>query len=218
MFWEQLFFLFFSFLMGSILFSYHLPLWVRKVDIVAISPDHNPGTSNAFRFAGVPVGILCLLMDLGKGFLPVWLATRRLGPFFPMLPLVMLGPVLGHAIAPWYSFRGGKAIASAFGVLIGLMPFSNAVWVLVFWYLFFSLAVVIHPNERRSVVTFLVFTLCCAAGAFFTRHFAIAIGCALMASVPIHKNYVDIRRAESEMRRVSFHRPGDGPGAQPAQH
>ncbi len=211
MFWEQLFFLLFSFLLGTVLFSYHLPLWLKHVDIVSNSSDHNPGTSNAFRLAGVPVGVLCLIFDLGKGFLPVWLSIRTLGPLFPMLPLVMLGPVLGHAISPWYSFRGGKAIAAAFGVLIGLLPYSTAVWVLVFWYLFFSLVVVIHPNERRSVITFLFFALCCAGGAFITRRFILAAGCALVAAVPIHKNYVDIRRAESELRRIPFQQADSKP-------
>lgn len=193
-----------SFLLGSILFSYHLPRWLKHTDIVAQSQDHNPGTANAFRLCGVPMGLLCLLFDFGKGFLPVWLSQRVLGSFFSLLPLVMFGPVLGHAAAPWYPFNGGKAIATVFGVAAGLLPFSHAVWVLVFWYLFFSLAYVIHPNERRSVVTFLFFGLCCLLGSLLTGNYTAAIGCALMSGVPIHKNYIDIQRAESEMRRIPF--------------
>lgn len=200
-----------GFLLGSVLFSYHLPLWIKHVDIVAESADHNPGTSNAFKLAGVPVGILCLLLDMGKGFVPVWLSLRVLGPFFPLLPLVIAVPVLGHAVSPWYSFRGGKAIASAFGVLTGLLPFSCAVWVLIFWYLFFSLVIVVRPNERRSVATFLFFVVCCVGGAFITKHFSIALGCALMASVPIYRNQQDIKRAESEMQRIPFQSVSDDP-------
>ena len=37
----------FGFLLGGVLFSYHLPKLLRGVDIVALSPDHNPGTANA---------------------------------------------------------------------------------------------------------------------------------------------------------------------------
>lgn len=201
---EQLAFAVGAFLLGSILFSYHLPLWLKHTDIVAQSSDHNPGTANAFRLCGVPMGLLCLLFDFSKGFVPVWLSQRVLGPNFLLLPLVMAGPVLGHAATPWYPFHGGKAIATAFGVAAGLLPYSLAVWVLVFWYLFFSLVWVIHPNERRSVVTFLLFGLCCLLGSLLTGHYGAAVGCALMSGVPIHKNYIDIQRAESEMRRIPF--------------
>lgn len=200
--WHELIYVLFGYLLGSILFSYHLPLWIKHVDIVAESPDHNPGSANAFRLAGRAVGLACLAMDIGKGFLPVWLAVHRFGPFFMTLPLLIAAPVVGHAFTPWYPFRGGKAIATAFGVLAGLLPFSPAVWVLVFWYLFFSLVMVIHPNEKRSVVAFLASALTIALLSLRTGHYLIALGCALMFSVPIVKNYADIRRAQEEMAAV----------------
>ncbi len=185
-----------AFLSGTILFSYHLPLWIKHVDIVEQSADHNPGTANAFKLAGIPVGLMCLLMDMGKGFLPVCLAVYRFGPHFSLLPFIMAAPAFGHAFSPWYPFRGGKAIATAFGVLAALLPFSPAVWVLVFWYLFFSLVVVVHPNEKRSVITFLLFTATCAALSFYTRHHVSAVGCALLSLAPIMRNHADVERAK----------------------
>ena len=44
---SQLCFVILGFLSGSILFSYHLPLWFKRVDVVRTSADHNPGTANA---------------------------------------------------------------------------------------------------------------------------------------------------------------------------
>lgn len=185
-----------GFCLGGVLFSYHLPRLLKRVDVVAVSMDHNPGTANAIKYAGIPVGLLCLLMDMLKGFAPVYLARASIGDGALTMPLIMAAPVLGHAIAPLYPFAGGKAIATAFGVLIGLLPYSRAVWALIFWYLFFSLVVVVHPNERRSVYTFLLFAVCSAVGVLFTRHFPIAVGCLLVASVPAYKNYIGIQAAE----------------------
>lgn len=200
MLWQCAAYVAFAFLMGSVLFSYHLPLWLKKVDVVAQSADHNPGTANAFKGAGVGIGLLCLLCDMGKGFVPVWLAVRARGISFPLLPLVLLAPVAGHAFSPWYPFGGGKAIATAFGVLIGLLPFSKAVWVLVIWYLFFSLAMVIRPNEKRSVAAFLCFAATTALiGLFGTHRPLVALGCALISAVPIAKNYRDLARAEAAL-------------------
>ncbi|MDD3335589.1 MAG: glycerol-3-phosphate acyltransferase [Eubacteriales bacterium] len=195
MLWKELSLLLIGYLLGSILFSYHLPLWIRHVDIVKESGDHNPGTANAFRYGGVWVGILCLLLDLLKGAFPIWYALRLLGPAFPLLPFLMAAPVIGHATSPWYGFPGGKAIAAAFGVLIGLLPVSPCVYLLAACYLFFSLVWVIHPNERRSVVTFLCFDAASVALALWSRRFDVALGCVLLSVMPIYKNYVDIARA-----------------------
>lgn len=199
MFWQELLFIGAGFLLGNILFSYHLPKLLKGVDTVAVSKDANPGTANAMKYAGVPIGLMCLFMDMFKGFLPVYLSIRAMGVRFPALPLVMLAPVLGHAMALWYPFRGGKCIATVFGVLIGLMPFSNAAWMLVFWYLFFSLIIVIHPNEKRSVYTFFFFAACCALGAaLWTHHYLMALGCVIVASVAGERNLSSYRRMEKE--------------------
>ena len=67
-----LFYALLGFLSGSILYSALLPRWLRGIDIVAGSDDHNPGAANAFLLAGPQVGVLCVLCDLAKGFLPVF--------------------------------------------------------------------------------------------------------------------------------------------------
>lgn len=185
-----------GYLLGSVLFSYLLPLWLAKIDIVERSEDHNPGTVNAFRFSGVFLGSLCLLCDLMKGALPMLMGQRLFGPRYLLLPLVMAAPVWGHATAPWYGFPGGKAIAAAFGVLIGLLPVSPSAYVLAFLYVFFSVVWVIHPNEKRTVVTFLTFVACSSALAFGTGRFDIAFGCLLVSVMPVYKNYTDINRAK----------------------
>ncbi|MGN0971938.1 MAG: glycerol-3-phosphate acyltransferase, partial [Aristaeellaceae bacterium] len=141
---------------------------------------------------GVGVGLLCLLMDMMKGFVPVWLCARALGMAEWQFAFVMAAPVLGHAVGMLNHFHGGKCIATSFGVLAALLPYSQLVLLLAITYIFFSTLVRIHPNSRRSIVTFTVL----AAGAIMLdgkRCLPIAVGCCMLAVTVIIKHVESIR-------------------------
>ena len=112
-----------GFLSGSLMFSAWLPKWLCGVDICAMAQDHNPGVSNAMKHAGIPVGTLCLLCDLGKGILPVTLSLQTVRLDDPLFCLVLAAPVAGHAFSPFRGFHGGKSIAVSFGVLLAVCPY-----------------------------------------------------------------------------------------------
>ena len=178
-----------GFLSGGVLYSYHVPKLLCGVDVVADSPDHNPGMTNAMKLCGVPVGLLCLALDMAKGFLPVFAALRFLRIEDPWLAPVLAAPALGHALAVFYPFAGGKAVAVSFGVLLGLLPQSAAVVALIVPYLFFSTIVVIRPDERRTVVSFFCMAMLCLAGAVFvTGRMGIALGASIVAVTAMWKN------------------------------
>lgn len=178
-----------GFLSGGVLYSYHVPKLLCGVDVVADSPDHNPGMTNAMKLCGVPVGLLCLALDMAKGFLPVFAALRFLRIEDPWLAPVLAAPALGHALAVFYPFAGGKAVAVSFGVLLGLLPQSAAVVALIVPYLFFSTIVVIRPDERRTVVSFFCMAMICLAGAVFvTGRMGIALGASIVAVTAMWKN------------------------------
>ena len=86
-----------GYLSGSVLYAYLLPRYLKHVDVTEKSGDGNPGAANAFLYAGIPVGVLVLVMELLKGFVPVHLAMGRLPAAEPLVGLVMAAPVLGHA-------------------------------------------------------------------------------------------------------------------------
>ena len=192
---RYLLFSLFGFLLGSVLFSYHLPRLLKGVDIRALSEDHNPGAANAVKYAGIPVGMLCVFCDLFKGFLPVFLALRYTDPRSLWFALVQASPTLGHACAPLNHGRGGKAIAVTFGALLGLVPMSWLVFVLAAFYIFFSAVWAIHPNERRTVVTFSLFTAACVLGASYTGRWPFGLGGMAISAVVIHKNLRDAHLA-----------------------
>ena len=108
-----------AFVCGSLPFSVWLPRIFRRRDARGFG-DGNPGATNAFRAAGAPIGLLVLLLDVSKAAAPVGLAYFTLGYGGLPMALIATAPVLGHAFSPFLHFRGGKALATALGVWIGL--------------------------------------------------------------------------------------------------
>ena len=166
-----------GYLFGGVMFSRILPALFMKKDICKISDDGNPGSANVFKNCGVVMGIICLVLDMLKGFLPVFLAVRFLDPNDFRFAGLLWMPVLGHATAPFNHFRGGKCIATAFGEMIALLPKSRIGLVLAGLYIFFSTVWKINPNRVRSLVTFGVFALMSTVWFFLTKEFALMAGC-----------------------------------------
>jgi acyl phosphate:glycerol-3-phosphate acyltransferase len=113
-----------GFLLGSIPFSLIFGRLLAKKDIRSIG-DGNPGGANAIKAGGIKVGIPAIICDIGKGFVPVFLAQRNGLSGWEIIP-VCLAPILGHAISPFLRFHGGKALGATAGVwvaLVGLWTF-----------------------------------------------------------------------------------------------
>ena len=109
----------FAFLCGSLPFSVWLGKILLGLDVRKFG-DGNPGAANAFRTGNKLVGLLVLLLDISKAAAPVGWAYFNLGiRGIPML-LIAVAPILGHVFSPFLGFRGGKALATALGVWIGL--------------------------------------------------------------------------------------------------
>lgn len=94
------------------------------------SGSGNPGATNAGRVLGVKWGILVLVLDVGKAWLPTWLVLRSLGT----LPALVAGlaVVLGHVFSPFLRGRGGKGVACALGAVLAVEPFVALGAVVVF--------------------------------------------------------------------------------------
>jgi len=79
----------------------------------------NPGASNMLRIAGKRLALWTLLGDLCKGLLPVLLAAEA-GLSIQQQAWVGLGAFFGHLYPVFFSFNGGKGVATAAGILFGL--------------------------------------------------------------------------------------------------
>lgn len=105
-----------AFLCGSIPFGLLLVKLAGKGDVRAHGSG-NIGATNVSRVGGKALGILTLLLDILKGFLPVFLA-KKAGLGEGALSLMALAAVLGHVFTPWLKFLGGKGVATALGVAL----------------------------------------------------------------------------------------------------
>lgn len=81
--------------------------------------SHNPGATNVLRHGGKKAAIITLLGDMLKGLIPVLLAIQfqleALG-----IALVGLSALLGHVFPVYYGFKGGKGVATYYGVILGI--------------------------------------------------------------------------------------------------
>jgi glycerol-3-phosphate acyltransferase PlsY len=79
----------------------------------------NPGATNVLRIGGKKAAAVTLIGDMLKGLLPV-LAAKLLGAGMAVQAAVALAAFLGHLYPVFFGFRGGKGVATALGVLLGL--------------------------------------------------------------------------------------------------
>ena len=149
---RDLCFILLGYLAGSVLFARIWGRVVAKKDITRDAPDQNPGTANAFINGGIVCGLLTLVCDLLKGFVPVFLYLRTGSG--PALGFVMAAPVLGHVFPVFFHFRGGKGIATTFGCLLALLPNGLPLTYMVLFFLFFSLVLRISPNYYRTIAAY----------------------------------------------------------------
>ena len=82
------------------------------------SGSGNAGTTNALRVLGAKAAVITLVIDIGKGFLAVFLAGIFLNPM--QVSFCALAVFLGHVWPLLLKFKGGKGVATAFGALLAL--------------------------------------------------------------------------------------------------
>tara|TARA_R100001244_G_scaffold20931_2_gene22231 strand:+ start:9914 stop:10492 length:579 start_codon:yes stop_codon:yes gene_type:complete len=125
-----------AYLLGSLSFAILLSRMAGGPDPRA-SGSGNPGATNMLRVAGKRLAILTLIGDLLKGLLPVLIAS--LFDFsLQQQAWIGLAAVIGHLYPLYFNFRGGKGVATAAGMLLGLYP-PAALLAVAAWLLAFSL-------------------------------------------------------------------------------
>ena len=108
-----------AFLIGSIPTGYLLNKYFGHGDIRKVGSG-NIGATNVFRHSGKLLGLLTLLIDIGKGFLALAGLQYGYGFDFFSKEIFIIGSsvVLGHIFSPWLKFKGGKGVATMLGVIL----------------------------------------------------------------------------------------------------
>ena len=105
----------------------------------------NPGATNVLRSGSKAAAFITLLLDAAKGWLPVMLVKWYGKPYGleeGTMALVGLAAFVGHLYPVFFKFEGGKGVATALGVLVGINPFLGLAvgvsWLLMAWFFRYS--------------------------------------------------------------------------------
>lgn len=146
-----------AFLLGSIMFSYFIPKIFLGIDIrKSKNSDGNPGSSNVIKTCNLPLGLLCMFLDIMKAFIPFYVSYQFCGLFGFYLVPIIVAPILGHAYSPLLKFHGGKSIGCAFGVLLAILPLSKVVVFMAVSMAVFKFIIIIKPDSTLVFISYIV--------------------------------------------------------------
>ncbi|HMG87648.1 MAG TPA: glycerol-3-phosphate 1-O-acyltransferase PlsY [Terracidiphilus sp.] len=118
-----------GYLLGSIPTGYLLVRLFRHEDIRSVGSG-NIGATNVLRSGGKGLGAATFLLDVLKGAAAVWLGAFLASKLAPSMPfrdaqaVAAVSAVLGHMFPVWLRFRGGKGVATGFGVFLVAAPLA----------------------------------------------------------------------------------------------
>ncbi len=142
-----------GYLFGSLTFSIWITRMLKGVDVRDAGSGHAT-TTNTIRQAGFAAGAVVLVLDVAKGFIPVWLVLHY-APVewrIEIAALTAACAVAGHCWPVLAHFRGGMGLATAGGALLAAhaLAFLVGVAILIF------LTLVIHHGARAGAITAIV--------------------------------------------------------------
>ena len=181
-----------SYLLGSIPSGLILGKILNKPDLRK-QGSGNIGTTNAFRVGGKLLGGLTLLIDVIKGILAVLLPQIFEANFVAFYGFVC---IVGHVFPVWLKFKGGKGVATALGVILGIYPILG-ILLLGLWIAIFKVS---RTSSLASLIslTIAILTACILAGHYINSIFLVT---SLILIVFRHKNNI-IRLYKGEENKI----------------
>jgi glycerol-3-phosphate acyltransferase PlsY len=169
-------------------------VWVSKQVYGIDIREHgsgNAGATNTFRILGPKAGTSVMIIDMLKGFLAVKLSicsnyTWTSEPFVNLQIFLGLAAVLGHIFPIWADFRGGKGIATLFGMIVSIQPLAALSLVAVFMFMLLLTRYVSLSSISASIAFPLVILYIFREPEISYRIFAIATACLVVLTH--HKN------------------------------
>jgi len=175
----------FSYIIGSIPSG----LWIGKAfynkDVRQFGSG-NLGATNTFRVLGVKAGSVVTIMDILKGTAAVLLALA-FGLDSLLLLVAGVIAVIGHMFPIFAGFRGGKAVATSSGVLLGYAPLLFLLVVLCF-------IIVLYISKYVSLSSMVAGIFAILYSVFFTGDLALIIIVSIMAGFVIVRHRSNISR------------------------
>jgi glycerol-3-phosphate acyltransferase PlsY len=188
-----------GYLLGSIPFAYIIAKKTKNIDIYSMGSG-NPGATNVFRVIGKTAGIFTFIADILKGFIPVYFATFVCDSLFYSF-VVALVTVLGHMFTVFLKFKGGKGVATGFGVFLALIFWPSLIAFVVFYLIFMVSGYI----SLGSICATLVFpSVCYFLG--YSREVIIFAFCIVLLIIYKHKENIKRLKDGSENKFKIFKR------------
>lgn len=136
-----------GYLSGSLPFSIWVTRHVKNVDVRDAGSGHAT-TTNTIRQAGFGWGVLVLILDIAKGFVPTFLALKFTNATW-IVAMTAACAIIGHCWPLFAQFRGGMGLATFGGALLAAHWFAFVIAL----GLLLTLTLTIHHGARASVAT-----------------------------------------------------------------
>ena len=184
-----------AYLLGSVPVGYLLVRLFRRQDIRTVGSG-NIGATNVLRSEGKGLGLATFVLDVVKGAAAVLFAAAIAPHVLPMVPQrnveawAALFAVLGHMFPIWLRFRGGKGVATGFGVFLVASPWA-ALAAITLFFIVFALTRYVSLASILAAASFPIFACFLVRGP--RPPFFIAVQ-AIVALLIIVKHHPNIRR------------------------
>lgn len=197
-----------AYLIGSIPSA----VWIGKtfygIDVREFGSG-NAGATNTFRTLGKKAGLIVLTLDIFKGWIAVTMATFiseapvGTSQFVDLQIVLGVAAVVGHIFPVFAGFRGGKGIATLFGVILAAHPLACLLSLGVFVLIFLAFNYV-SLGSISAALAFPVIVITVFAESVVPSMVIFSIMVAILVMITHQKNIERLlRREESKMRIVS---------------
>lgn len=177
------------YLLGSIPFGYIAGKLFKKIDIRELGSG-NIGATNVFRILGPSLASLVLIADIGKGIFSIYLVQYFNIDNLLILTIAGLVVICGHDWSLFLGFKGGKGIATTFGVIFALNPIISILAIVV-WVVVMIITRYASLSSILAVISIMIFTI------LFKQPYEYIIFSAIIIVLSIFKHKENIKRLRS---------------------
>ncbi len=204
----------FAYLLGSVPAAVWIGKWLHKID-VREHGSGNAGTTNVIRVLGWKTGIPVLLIDVAKGWLatmmPLFLHAAGYGTATVINIQIAAGliSITGHIFPVFAGFRGGKGVATIFGVLLALQPLLTLSCFGVFLAVFIITGIVSVSSMAAGIAFPVLFFVLFDPPSLVFKIFSVIVAVALLIT---HRKNI-ARLLKSEEKKLIIFGKRDKPSA-----
>jgi glycerol-3-phosphate acyltransferase PlsY len=181
------------YLLGSIPFGYIVGKLFKKIDIRELGSG-NIGATNVFRILGPSLASLVLIGDIGKGIFSIYLVKYFDIDNLLILTIAGLAVICGHDWSLFLGFKGGKGIATTFGVVFALNP-TISILALIIWGVVLITTRYVSLSSIFAIISIFIFTI------LFKQPYEYIMFSAIILILGIFKHKENIKRLKLKKER-----------------